>query len=76
MVTGAIGKAIARQLAGIESSEVVLVCRDKRKAEQVVNEIIEITGDPNVRFDLADLSRHKDIRESVGYALPTKLARQ
>jgi NAD(P)-dependent dehydrogenase (short-subunit alcohol dehydrogenase family) len=55
-VTGAIGKAIARQFAGIEGSEVVLVCREILKAEQAVNEIIEITGNPNVRFDLADLS--------------------
>ena len=32
--TGAIGKAIARQLAANLDSEVVLVCRDKDKAEK------------------------------------------
>jgi NAD(P)-dependent dehydrogenase (short-subunit alcohol dehydrogenase family) len=31
--TGAIGKAIAQRLAHIEGFEVVLVCRDKLKAE-------------------------------------------
>lgn len=60
--TGAIGKAIARQLAGTADSEVVLVCRDKNKAERAVNEIIDATRNPRVRFDLADLSRHEEIR--------------
>jgi NAD(P)-dependent dehydrogenase (short-subunit alcohol dehydrogenase family) len=36
---GAIGKAIARQLAAVEDSEVILVCRDKLKAEKAVNEV-------------------------------------
>lgn len=61
--TGAIGKAIARQLAALEDSEVVLVCRDQQKAEQTVNGIIDITNNPRVRFELADLGRHQDIRE-------------
>jgi NAD(P)-dependent dehydrogenase (short-subunit alcohol dehydrogenase family) len=60
--TGAIGKAIARQLAALPASEVVLVCRDKIKAEQAVKEIIAFTGNPKVRFELADLSRYDDIR--------------
>ena len=64
--TGAIGKAIARRLADIEGSEVVLVCRDQLKAEQVVNEIIDITRNPKVRYELADLGRHQDIRELAG----------
>ena len=63
--TGAIGKAIARQLAGTENSEVVLVCRDKNRAEQTVNEIAASTGNTGVRFELADLSRFSDIRELV-----------
>ncbi|MDD2658374.1 MAG: SDR family NAD(P)-dependent oxidoreductase [Methylococcales bacterium] len=60
--TGAIGKAIARQLAAIPESEVVLVCRDKNKAEQARKEIAGSTGNPRVRFELADLSRLGDIR--------------
>jgi retinol dehydrogenase 12 len=64
--TGAIGKAIARQLAPVEGSEVVLVCRDKLKAEKAVNEIIGITNNPRVRFELADLGCHQDIRDLAG----------
>ncbi|MGZ8215541.1 MAG: SDR family NAD(P)-dependent oxidoreductase [Methylosarcina sp.] len=60
--TGAIGKAIARQLAGTPDSEVVLVCRDPNKAEQAVKEITRATGNPKVRFELADLSRYEEIR--------------
>ncbi|MGR9087257.1 MAG: SDR family NAD(P)-dependent oxidoreductase [Gammaproteobacteria bacterium] len=60
--TGAIGKAIARQLAETEGSEVVLVCRDPYKAEQAVKDIIDAAGNPKVRFELADLSLHHDIR--------------
>ncbi len=61
--TGAIGKAIAQRLAALDGSEVVLVCRDQLKAEQTVNEIIDITNNPKVRYELADLGRHQDIRE-------------
>lgn len=60
--TGAIGKAIAQQLAANQNSEVVLVCRDKGKAEQAVNEIIHSTQNPKVRYELADLSRYTDIQ--------------
>jgi len=63
--TGAIGKAIARQLAATPDSEVVLVCRDKIKAEQTVKEIVDSTGNTAVRFELADLSRYGDIRGLV-----------
>ena len=63
--TGAIGKAIARQLAATPDSEVVLVCRDQNKAEQAVKEIIDLTGISAVRFELADLSRYGDIRRLV-----------
>jgi len=61
--TGTIGKAIARQLAELDDSEVVLVCRDKKQAENTVNEILIKTGNPKVRFELADLSRHQDIKD-------------
>ena len=64
--TGAIGKAIAQRLADIERSEVVLVCRDQLKAEQAVNDIIHITRNPKVRFELADMARHQDIKKLAG----------
>jgi retinol dehydrogenase 12 len=60
--TGAIGKAIARKLAVNQDSEIVLVCRDRLKAEQAVDEIIQSTQNTSVRFELADLSIYTDIR--------------
>ncbi len=61
--TGAIGKAIARKLAENKNSRVVLVCRNQEKAKQVVNEIIQLTQNPSVCYELADLSRQKEIQE-------------
>lgn len=61
--TGAIGKAIARQLAAKSHSEVVLLCRNPNKAEQAVAEITAVTGNPKVRFEIVDLSRLKDIQD-------------
>ena len=60
--TGAIGKAIARQLAATDNAEVVLVCRDQAKADNTVQEIIDATGNTKVRYELADLSVYGDIR--------------
>jgi NAD(P)-dependent dehydrogenase (short-subunit alcohol dehydrogenase family) len=60
--TGAIGKAIARQLAANPNAEVVLVCRNPAKAEQTATDIVAATGNPKVRFELADLSRLKEIQ--------------
>ncbi len=56
-----IGKAIARQIAAQTGHEVVLVCRDEEKAEGAAREITRATGNPRVRFELADLSRHASI---------------
>ena len=55
--TGAIGKAIARQLAKMRGYEVVLACRDAEKAWRAVAEIVQATGNPNVRYELVDVSR-------------------
>jgi NAD(P)-dependent dehydrogenase (short-subunit alcohol dehydrogenase family) len=59
--TGAIGKAIARQLAS-KGFRVVIVARDEAKAQQAVREIIEVTANPDVGYKLADLSRRAEIR--------------
>ncbi|HFD13244.1 MAG TPA: SDR family NAD(P)-dependent oxidoreductase [Crenotrichaceae bacterium] len=61
--TGAIGKAIARQLADIDNSRVVLVCRNQQKAERVINDIIQSSQNPNVCYILADISRHPEIKK-------------
>lgn len=59
--TGAIGKAIARQLANLQDSKVVLICRDQQKAILAVNEIKSLTGNAQVCYELADLSRYEQI---------------
>ena len=60
--TGAIGKAIARQLAAQPGYAVVLACRDEAKAQQAVAEIKRTTGNSNVRYELVDVSRCASIQ--------------
>jgi NAD(P)-dependent dehydrogenase (short-subunit alcohol dehydrogenase family) len=60
--TGAIGKAIAHQLATSLDRGVVLVGRDERKAARATDEIRHQTGNPNVRYEIADLSRRESVR--------------
>ncbi len=60
--TGAIGKAIARQLAAQDDNEVVLACRDEAKAQQAVAEIQRVTGNPDVRYEVVDVSRRASIQ--------------
>jgi NAD(P)-dependent dehydrogenase (short-subunit alcohol dehydrogenase family) len=55
--TGAIGHAIARQIAAHPGWEVVLACRDQAKAERAVREIVTATGNSKVRCELVDVSR-------------------
>ena len=60
--TGAIGEAIAQGLAADCAREVVLVARNRDKAERVVQRIRRETGNSRVRFEMADLSRSDEIR--------------
>ena len=60
--TGAIGRAIAERIAARPEYEVVLVCRDAAKAEKTVEAIRRETGNPHVRYELADLSQRASIR--------------
>ena len=59
--TGAIGKAIARQIAARPGYEVVLAARNEDKARQVVREIIRATGNQQVRYERVDVSRQASI---------------
>ncbi|MBT3044746.1 MAG: SDR family NAD(P)-dependent oxidoreductase [Candidatus Thiodiazotropha sp. (ex Codakia orbicularis)] len=61
--TGAIGEAIAKGLAAVGEREVVLVARNRDKAERAVQRIRRETGNAHVRFELADLSRGDAIRD-------------
>ena len=60
--TGAIGTAIARKNAA-KGYNLVIVARDEKKAQHRVAEIIRETGNPRVRYELADLSRREGIQE-------------
>jgi len=63
--TGAIGKAIARLIASLEGYTVVLACRDERKARSAQEEIIRATGNPDVRYEIVDVSRYPSIQNLV-----------
>lgn len=60
--TGAIGKAIAIAIASRREHEIVLLCRDPRKAKQAVGEIKRITGNEKVSHALVDLSLQGSIQ--------------
>ena len=64
--TGAIGKAIARQLAASGQHTVVLVCRNEQKGSQAVEEIRLATGNNDVWLELADLSRKSKVEALAG----------
>jgi NAD(P)-dependent dehydrogenase (short-subunit alcohol dehydrogenase family) len=54
--TGAIGKAIALEIAQQPGYQLVLLCRDSNKAEKAVSEIIERSGNQRVSFEVVDVS--------------------
>ncbi|MCJ7717014.1 MAG: SDR family NAD(P)-dependent oxidoreductase [Anaerolineales bacterium] len=58
--TGAIGKAIATQLAA-QDIHVVLITRNSAKSAKAVEDIIKTTGNVNVSYKLADLSSRTSI---------------
>lgn len=58
---GAIGKAIARQIAALPGYRVVLVCRSEAKARAAAESIRAATGNPAVDWLIADLSRKSEI---------------
>jgi NAD(P)-dependent dehydrogenase (short-subunit alcohol dehydrogenase family) len=59
--TGAIGRAIARQIA-TKGYRVVLIARNEGKAQKTVREIIETTENQDVSCEIADLSRRVEIQ--------------
>lgn len=59
--TGAIGKAIAKLIASRPGFEVVLLCRDPRRADSAVAEIQRRSGNLRVRHEIVDLALSKSI---------------
>jgi len=59
--TGAIGKAIAANIAGKKTCQVVLVVRDEKKAIQTINQLRESTGNDQIEYAIVDLSDHHQI---------------
>lgn len=59
--TGAIGKAIARQIAARPGYAVTLVGRDEKRTRQAAEEIARATDNETVDYAIADLSRRVEI---------------
>jgi NAD(P)-dependent dehydrogenase (short-subunit alcohol dehydrogenase family) len=55
--TGAIGTAIARQLAERPGYRVSLLCRDEQRARRTTEQIRRHSGNPEVDYRLVDVSR-------------------
>ena len=60
--TGAIGKAIALQIAAKPEYELVLLCRDEHRARQAVRDIQSRSANENVSYELVDLSSRGSIQ--------------
>jgi NAD(P)-dependent dehydrogenase (short-subunit alcohol dehydrogenase family) len=60
--TGAIGKGIAQGIAGKDGYEVVLAARDEGKARRAVRDIVQATGNSQVRYELVNVSRRASIQ--------------
>jgi retinol dehydrogenase 12 len=60
--TGAIGKAIARQMAE-QGYHVTIIARDETKARRTVEEIKSATGNSELQWLIADLSRKQEIEQ-------------
>lgn len=67
LITGAtsgVGLAAARELAALGAS-VTLVARDQNKADAVVRELIEQTGNERIQVEIADMSLMMDVHALV-----------
>lgn len=61
--SGAIGKAIARQLAERPNYVVVLACRNEAKAKATVQDIVQATGNSHTRYEIVDVSQQASIQD-------------
>ncbi|KAK8857884.1 hypothetical protein M9Y10_012982 [Tritrichomonas musculus] len=59
--TGAIGKAIARQIAETGKYSLVLACRNEERAKKAVHDLIKSTNNQNISYKIVDTSSHASI---------------
>jgi len=59
--TGAIGFAIAKLIAEKPGFKLVILARNEKKAKQTVNKLVRETGNQNISYIIADLSRKAEI---------------
>lgn len=60
--TGAIGFGIAKLIAKMSNSKITLLARDEEKAVHTTQELKQHTGNENIDYVLADLSRKNEIK--------------
>jgi NAD(P)-dependent dehydrogenase (short-subunit alcohol dehydrogenase family) len=60
--TGAIGEAVARQIAASGDYRVILAVRDENKAQVCVERIVNAAGNPSVAYELVDFSSRASIQ--------------
>jgi len=60
--TGAIGKAIALEIALQKGYSVILLCRDDHRAGQAASEIKELSGNERVSHEIVDVSSKDSIQ--------------
>ncbi len=61
--TGAIGKAIALQIAMQPGYRVVLLCRDRHRAAEAVSEITALSDNKRVSYEIVDVSSKDSIQD-------------
>ncbi|HLF35867.1 MAG TPA: SDR family NAD(P)-dependent oxidoreductase [Cyclobacteriaceae bacterium] len=64
--SGAVGKAIARGIALNREFKVVMLCRDESRARVDAEHIRKSTGNENVMYVIADVSRKEEIFRLAG----------
>jgi NAD(P)-dependent dehydrogenase (short-subunit alcohol dehydrogenase family) len=64
--TGAIGKAIARQILLKGEYHVILIARDEEKAVRTKHDIMRSTGSDDIDYKIVDLSRKAEIFSLAG----------
>lgn len=72
--SGAIGKAIARQILSAGNFHVLMVVRDEEKGIGITNELRKQTGMDSISYAVVDLSRKKEISAfAAGITAPVHL---